>query len=73
MNGVHFNYTDAAPYVAYCRKEREIKTGTRGLWQQRKGLKLHAKWNSKEGVHRKKHVNMKSEAAEETGQIKETH
>lgn len=53
MNGVHFNYTNTAPYVAHYRKEGEIKTGTRGLWQQRKDSKLCAKWNLKEGVHRK--------------------
>lgn len=66
MNGVHFNYTNAAPYVVHYWKEREIKTGTRGLWQQRKGLKTTRKMEFKGGGTREKHVNMKCEAAEET-------
>lgn len=76
MNGVHFNYTNAAPYVAHYRKGREIKTGTQGLWQQRKGFKTTCKMEFKGGGTQEKQVNMKSEAAEETvlkqDQIKET-
>lgn len=69
MNGVHFNYTNAAPHVAHYRKERErereieIKMETEGLWRQRKGLKATHKIESKGGATQGKHVNMESKAA----------
>lgn len=66
MNGVHFNYTNTAPYVAYYRKEGGLKTGTRGLWQERKGLKTTRKMEFKGGGTQGKHVNTRSEATEET-------
>lgn len=70
MNAVHFNYTNAAPHVAHYRKEGEIKTGTRGLWQQRKGLETTRKMEFKGGGTQGKHVKMKSEATEETNKKK---
>lgn len=59
------------------KREREIKTVTRGPWRQRKGLKPTLKMEFKGGGTQGKHVNMKSEATEETvlkqDQIKETY